>query len=173
MKIESPAFTIADVRSFLETYSDRERNLLADRLQRVSNRLATVGPRVAAQPGDEGDWNPHELLAHLAGLSKYYGVLVHRVASGRPLDMELMQAVNMRDTAGQQLAQLDPSELVRMTLADHERTIKMLRSVDPAALRRSAQLADGISMTAEEIARMPLVSHLEMHLDDLEKMLNT
>jgi hypothetical protein len=86
--------------------------------------------------------------------------------------MDLLQAVNMRDHAGQQMAQLDPQELVKMTLADHERTIKLLRTVDPESLRRSAQFGDGVSMTAEEVARLPLISHLEMHIDDLEKMLS-
>lgn len=154
----------------MDTYGARERDLLADRLQRASDRLAELGPRVKAAPGDDGDWNAHELLAHLAVLSKFYGVLVHRVASGKPVDMDLLQAVNMRDQAGQQMAQLDPKELVRMTLADQERTIQALRSSTPEALRRAAEF-DGINMTAEEIARLPLISHLEMHIDDLEKML--
>lgn len=171
MKIESPAFTMDDVRTFMDGYRDRERNLLADRLQRASDRLAVLGPRVAAQPGGDGEWNAHELLAHLAVLSKFYGVLVHRVAGGKQPDMDLMQAVNLRDQAGQQMSQLDPQELVKMTLADHERTIKLLRTVDPEALRRTAQLGDGVSMTAEEVARLPLISHLEMHIDDLERML--
>jgi hypothetical protein len=140
-------------------------------LQRASERLAALGPRITAEPGGDGDWNAHELLAHLAVLSKFYGVLVHRVASGKPLDMDLLQAVNMRDGAGQQMAQVDPNELVRMTLSDHERTIKALREADPASLRRSVHFDGGITMTAEEIARLPLISHLEMHIDDLEKML--
>lgn len=171
MRIESPSFTIDDVKSFMNAYGARERDLLADRLQRASDRLAELGPRVQAEAGDEGEWNAHELLAHVAVLSKFYGVLVHRVASGKPLDMDLLQAVNMRDQAGQQMAQLDPSELLRATLSDHERTIKALRATDPLALQRTAQF-DGMTMTAEEIARMPLISHLEMHIDDLEKMVS-
>ncbi len=35
MKIESPAFTLDDVKAFMDTYLDRERNILADRLQRA------------------------------------------------------------------------------------------------------------------------------------------
>ena len=170
MKIESPAFTIADIRSFMDSYAARERDLLADRLQRVSQRLAQLGPRVKPQPGDDGDWNAHELLAHISVLSKFYGVLVHQVASGKP-HPDLLEAVNMRDSAGQQMAQLAPQQLLSMSLSDQERTIKTLRSSDPDALRRTARLGDSLTMTAEEIARMPLISHLEMHVDDLEKML--
>jgi hypothetical protein len=171
VKIESPAFTLEDVKDFMDTYLDRERNILADRLQRASDRLAAIGPQIKAEPGDASDWNAHELLAHLAVLSKFYGVMVHRISSGQLPNMDLLEAVHLRDTAGQQMSQLEPAELVRMTLTDHERTIKTLRTADPKSLRKSAELGDGITMTAEEVARLPLISHLELHIDELEKML--
>ena len=171
VKIESPAFTIDDVKNFMDTYLDRERNLLADRLQHASDRLATIAPEIKAEPGDETGWNAHELLAHLAVLSKFYGVMVHRISSGKLPNMDLLEAVHLRDAAGQQMSQMKPAELVQMTLADHERTIKTLRTADPKALRQSAELGEGITMTAEEVARLPLISHLELHIDELEKML--
>ena len=171
MKIESPAFTLDDVRSFMSTYLDRERNLLADRLQNASDRLAALAPRVRAERGGESDWNAHELLAHIAVLSKFYGVLVHRVSSGQQPNMDLLEAVHLRDTVGHQMSQLEPADLMRMTLADHARTIQTVRETEPEALRRSADLGEGITMTAEEIARLPLVSHLELHIKQLEKLL--
>src|SRR6266849_9593319 len=122
MKIESPAFTMDDVNSFMGTYLDRNRHLLADRLQRASDRLAQLGPRVKAHQGDDAEWNAHEVLAHIAVVSKFYGVLVHRISSGQLPDLNLLQAVNLRDSAGKQMSQLEPAELVRMSLADHERT---------------------------------------------------
>lgn len=174
MKLESPAFTMDDVRHFMDTYLDRERQLLADRLQKISDRVAELGPRVQPEPGDEGEeWNAHEILAHIAVVSKFYGVLVHRIAGGKMDDLDLLEAVNMRDAAGRQMSQLPPDELTRMALADHQRTIQTLRQADAASLRRSARVDDGTSMTAEEVARMPLVSHLEMHIEQLEKMLAT
>ena len=172
MKIESPAFTLDDVKGFMDTYLDRERNLLADRLQRASDRLSALAPRIESQPGDGSDWNAHELLAHLAVLSKFYGVLVHQISTGKLPNMDLLEAVHMRDAAGHQMSQVEPAELVRMTLSDHERTIKTLRNTDPQQLRRSADLGDGISMTAEEVARLPLITHLEMHIEQLEKLLD-
>lgn len=172
MKIESPSFTQDDIRAFMTSYRDRERDLLAGRLQRISDRLAEIGARVQAERGDESpDWNPHEILAHIAVVSKFYGVLVHRIASGKMDGMNLLEAVNLRDSAGQQMSQLPPEELVRMSLADQHRTIEALREADAAALQRSARLDDGTSMTAEEVARLPLVTHLEMHIEQLEKML--
>lgn len=171
MKIESPAFTMDDVRTFMSGYRDRERNLLADRLQHVSDRVAELGARVTAETGGDGDWNAHEILAHIAVVSKFYGVLVHRIASGKLEGMNLLEAVNLRDSAGKQMAELPPVELIRLAQADHERTIKTLREASSESLVRSAQIDDGTSMTAEEVARLPLVSHLEMHVDQLEKML--
>jgi uncharacterized damage-inducible protein DinB len=173
MKIESPAFTMDDVRAFMATYRDRERQLLADRLERISKRVAELGPSVKRHIDDtESEWNAHETLAHIAVVSKFYGVLVHRIASGKLDDMNLLEAVNMRDSAGRQMAQLEPDELTRQAVSDQLRTIKTLREVDPGSLEKSARIDDGTSMTAEQVARMPLVSHLEMHLEQLEKMLS-
>ena len=174
MKLESPSFTTDDIRAFMSSYRDRERDLLADRLQHVSDRLAELGPRVQAQSGAEDpEWNAHEILAHIAVVSKFYGVLVHRIASGKLDDMNLLEAVNLRDSAGQQMAQLPPDELVRMSVADQQRTIQALRAADGGALQRAARVDDGTSMTAEEVARLPLVTHLEMHIEQLERMLAT
>lgn len=171
VKIESPAFTLDDVKNFMDTYLDRERNILADRLQKASERLSALAPSIKPEPGDESGWNAHELLAHLAVLSKFYGVLVHRISSGQLPNLDLLEAVHLRDTVGHQMSQLEPADLLRMTLADHERTIRTLRTTDPKALRQSAELGEGITMTAEEVARLPLISHLEMHIDQLEKLL--
>jgi len=173
MKIESPSFTMDDLRAFMTSYRDRERHLLADRLRRVSERVAELGPRVKRHVDDtESEWNAHEILAHIAVVSKFYGVLVHRIASGKLDGMNLLDAVNMRDSAGRQMAELEPDELVRQAVADHQRTIKTLREVDPSSLEKSAQIDDGTSMTAEQVARMPLITHLEMHVEQLEKMLS-
>jgi uncharacterized damage-inducible protein DinB len=173
MKIESPTFTMDDIRAFMSSYRDRERLLLADRLQRVSERVAELGPLVKRQIDDtESEWNAHEILAHIAVVSKFYGVLVHRIASGKVEDMKLLEAVNMRDSAGRQMAELEPDELARQAVADQQRTISTLREVDPSSLERSARVDEGTSMTAEQVARMPLVTHLEMHVEQLEKMLS-
>jgi len=172
MKIESPAFTLEDVKSFMDTYLDRERDILAERLQQASDRLAALAPRVKSQAGDKAAWSAHELLAHIAVLSKFYGVLVHRISSGQLPNMDLLEAVHLRDTAGHQMSQLEPPDLLRMTVADHERTIKTLRTTEPRDLRRSAELGDGITMTAEEVARLPLISHLELHIAELERLLD-
>ena len=170
MKIESTAFTPTDVQGFMDEFLDHERQLLADRLEKASARLAALGPRIIAGHGD-GDWTSHEVLAHIAVLSKFYGVLVHKISSGQMTELNLLENVNVRDVAGEQMAKLEPAELLRMAQADHQRTIKTLRTAEPRALRRAARLEDGTLMTAEEVARLPLVTHLELHIEQLEKSL--
>ena len=170
MKIESTAFTRADVEQFLEGMLDHDRQLLADRLEKASSRLAALGPRVKAGPGGT-EWSHHELLAHIAVLSKFYGVLVHKISSGNMSEIDLLENVNLRDVVGEQMAQIEPAELLQMALADQARTLKLLRTVEPSALRRKARMENGETMSADEVARLPLVNHLEMHVDQLEREL--
>ena len=168
MKIESTAFTRTDVERFLDEMLDHDRQLLADRLEKASARLAELGPRVLAGRG-EGEWSQHELLAHIAVLSKFYGVLVHKISSGQMAEIDLLENVNLRDVAGEQMAQIEPAELLQMALSDQARTLKLLRGAAPASLRRQARQENGELMSAIEVARLPLVNHLEMHLDQLER----
>jgi hypothetical protein len=168
MKIESTAFTRADVEQFLDEMLDHDRQILADRLEKASSRLAELGGQVAMGPGD-GEWSPHELLAHIAVLSKFYGVLVHKISSGQMTELDLLENVNLRDVVGEQMAQIEPAELLRMSLADHARTVKLLRTADQSWLRRQAKQENGELMSAIEVARLPLINHLEMHVDQLER----
>jgi hypothetical protein len=171
MKIESTAFTRADVDQFIDGMLDHDRHLLADRLEKASARLAALGPRIKPGSG-ETEWSNHEVLAHIAVLSKFYGVLVHKISSGQMSELDLLENVNLRDVVGEQMAQIEPAELLRMALADQARTLKLLRTVEASSLRREAKLENGDMMTAEEVARLPLVNHLEMHVDQLEQALS-
>ena len=173
MKIVSTTYTQADLQSFYEDLFERERTVLADRLESVSARLAKVAPTIKAGPGDSDDseWSDHEVLAHIAGLSKFYGVIIHRISSGQVDEVDLLQGTNLRDAAVEQLAQVEPSELLRNTLTDHARTVKLLRTVEAASLRREVRDSGGDSVTAEFLARYPLINHLEEHVDQLERSL--
>jgi hypothetical protein len=168
MKIESTTFTRSDLEQFLDEMLDHDRHSLADRLEKASARLAEIGPRVKAGRG-EGEWSEHELLAHIAVLSKFYGVLVHKISSGQMTELDLLENVNLRDVVGEQMAQIEPAELLRMALSDQARTLKLLRSAEASSLRRTAAQENGELITAEEVARLPLINHLEMHVDQLER----
>ena len=171
MKIESTEYTQADLQSFYDDLFDHERLVLADRLEKVSARLALVGPRIQAGRGQNA-WSDHEVLAHIAGLSKFYGVIIHRISSGKMTEVDLLAGTNLRDVTIEQMVEMDPSELLRMTLADHARTVQTLRTVDASSLRREANESGGGTVTAEFLARYPLINHLEQHVDQLERSLS-
>jgi len=170
MKIESTAYTQADLDNFLDELLDHERMALADRLEKASARLAEIAPRIEAGHGADA-WSDHEVLAHIAVLSKFYGVLVHRISSGQVTELDMLGNTNLRDVAGEQMAEIEPSELLRTTLADHARTVKLVRSVDATSLRREAKDSSGRSVSAEFLARFPLINHLEEHVDQLYRSL--
>jgi hypothetical protein len=181
MKNESTAFTETDLQGFLDEMIDHDRLALADRLQRASERLAEYAPLVTAGQGQGGAsgagsarpdapqnaWSAHEVLAHIVVLSKFYGVIFHKVSSGKMTELDLLNNVGLRDAMDEQMAQIEPKELIRMALEDHARTIKGLRAADAASMRRVVKVDGGETMTAEEVARLPLISHLELHIDQL------
>jgi hypothetical protein len=174
VRIESPAFTEREMRGFLDEIVDHERHRLADRLEADSARLGELAATLALpQSGREHteDWSGQEILAHIVVLSKFYGVLTSRVGSGKVSQIELLEAVQSRDPAGEQLSSLPPDQLLAMAQRDHQRTTAYLRGADATAMRRRVVLYEGFSMSAAEIAQMPLCGHLEIHLDQLERTL--
>jgi hypothetical protein len=169
VKIESPSFTQSDLDQFLVGQLDRERMHMADRLERASERLAAIAPFIQPEVGPDAAWTDHEVLAHIAVLSKFYGVMVHKISSGQLTEVDMLANTNLRDVAGEQMAAIPPAELLQMIRADHARTVKLLRTVDAASLRRGARLPSGETVTAEFLARYPLINHLEEHVEQLER----
>jgi hypothetical protein len=169
MKIESPNFTAADLDVYRDELVDHERLVIADRLERASARLGELALQVGQQEaGDAQDWNAREVLAHIAVLSKFYGMLTYKIGSGQMTELDLLANVNLRDVLGQQLAKEDPSALVEMARADHRRTIQYLRSADADSMRRECVIDGGRSvMRAADVAREALVGHLELHVQQL------
>jgi hypothetical protein len=172
MTNDSTTFTQTDLQGFLDEMIDHDRLALADRLQRASERLSEYGQLVTAGHGHQGGaWSAHEVLAHIVVLSKFYGVIFHKVSSGNMTELDLLNNVGLRDAMDEQMAQIEPKELLRMALEDHARTIKGLLAADAAAMRRVVKVDGGETMTAEEVARLTLISHLELHIDQLARTL--
>jgi hypothetical protein len=99
---------------------------------------------------------------------------VHKVAGGQLTELDLLSGTNLRDSSIEQMRAIEPPELLRTTLADHARTAKELRTLELAALRRSATVAGAAwfsPVSAEFLARYPLVNHVEEHVEQLERML--
>jgi hypothetical protein len=173
VRIESPAFTEREMQAFLDEIVNFERGRLADRLEADSARLAELVRNIptGSLGGSGAEWSAQDILAHIVVLSKFYGVLTSRVGSGKVSELELLPQVKDRDVAGEQLSSLPPEQLLAFAQRDHQRTIAYLRSADAEAMRRRVVLDKGLSMSAQEIASMPLCAHLEIHLDQLERTL--
>jgi hypothetical protein len=175
VRIESPAFTEREMRAFLDEAVDYERLRLADRLEADSARLAQLAQdskmQLPSSSGGGSGWGPYDILVHIAVLSKFYGTVTYRVGSGKLSQIELLEAVQARDPAAEQLSSLSADQLLDMVQHDHQRTIAYLRGADATAMQRRAVLYDGFSMSAAEIAQLPLCAHLEIHLDQLERAL--
>jgi hypothetical protein len=177
VRIESPNFTEREILGSLDEFREQERRRLADRLEADSTRLAELVQSLsltspsAAGSGSDDEWSAQEVLAHIAVLSKFYGVLTYQVGSGKISELDLLPQVRDRDVAGEQMSLLPPEQLLAFAQRDHQRTIGYLRSADAAAMQRRVIFSDGLSMSAGEIAQLPLCAHLEMHLDQLERTL--
>jgi len=169
VRTESESFQPADIAGFLDEFAIVERDSLAERLTAAGARLLELAPRIpeAAPPGTQG-WNPHQVLAHIAALSKLYGMLTYRIGSGALDEFELMPMINQRDSAGAALTQLPIPELLAMIQADHQRTLDYVRGAGPDDLRRTCRLGPGWTMSAGEVLRLALVAHVEQHVRQLE-----
>jgi uncharacterized damage-inducible protein DinB len=172
VKIESPSFQPADIAAFHSEFVVIERDLLVDRLEAASAELGDLAARVEAIPGEEGRWSAQEILAHIVMLSKLYGMLTYKVGTGAMTEVDLAGHIAQRDVLGEQMAKLPAAELVAMALADHRRTAAYLRTATPEELARRVDLAQLGRMTAGEIARLPLVAHLEQHVRQLREALS-
>jgi uncharacterized damage-inducible protein DinB len=173
VRLESPDFTTEDLDRFVDELVDRERKVLVQRLEAASTRLLALASKVpedAVEPGS-GSWNAIEVLAHIAVLSKFYGVLTYQIGTGRLTELRLLENVHLRDVVGSEMAKTEPAELATIARLEHEKTLAWLRRATAAELRREC-VADGRwRFTAEEMARTPLICHLELHLDQLAEAL--
>ena len=167
MKIESTEFTVEQLDDFLGDLVLAERDTLVERLEAASGRLGELAARVPPGSTDEATWNAHEVLAHIAVLSKFYGMLAYKIGTGAMTELDLLGNVHLRDVAGKQLVEMQPNELAAAAQADHRRTAEFLRSATREQLERTADLSHGGTISALEIARLPLVAHLEQHLRQL------
>jgi hypothetical protein len=170
MRVESPTFTEREMRGFLSEVTDHERRRTIERLKASSAALAAmVADGVEHRENGEQGWTGHDVLAHIAVLSKFYGMLTYQVGSGKVSDVDLLENVRARDLAGEQLGRLTDAELLKTIERDHDRTIAFLESADAAAMHRRATMYEGFSMSALDLARLGLCSHLEIHLEQLKR----
>jgi DinB superfamily len=171
MQTESAAFTVADLPHFFEEILVWDAKATADRLRRGNQRMHELAPRIpdGAPEASEG-WNAKEVLAHIAVLSRAYGVFSYMVAKGKLTDLTMESVITQRDVVGAEMAARPVADIVAEADRQHQRTLKFLAEVTPGELLRTVKIEHG-ELTVEYLLRLPLVAHLEQHLDQLEKAL--
>lgn len=170
MKVESTAFTRANLAAFSDAFVDHERLVTAQRIEASSRRLAELVARMGdSQPSGGDDWSGAEILAHIAVFSKFYGMLTYKVGSGQISEYDLLDSIQQRDVVAAQFVERPTEVLLRAIQSDHARTVEYLRSADATAMRRRVAIGDGASLSVDFIARMLLCAHLEQHVDQLER----
>ena len=168
MKLESPDFTALNVEAFLAEMLDHERHRLADRLEADSARLAALVQAGVHDRRDGDAWSGQQVLAHIVVLSKFYGMLTSQVGAGKLTEVDLLGAAQARDVAADPLLTLPPEKLLSLAQRDHQRTVAYLRNTNGMDLARRANVLGSFTLSAQEIATLPLCAHLELHLEQLE-----
>ena len=170
MRESSAAFTSADIPRFFDEIFAWEVRHTRERLARASARMNELAARVpeASRGGEE--WNAKEILAHIAVLSKAYGVFAYFIASGRLTELALGDVINQRDAEGDKYMAMSCAEIAAEATGQHQKTLKFLDGASLDDLRRECRVERG-TITAEYVVRLPLVAHLEQHVDQLEKAL--
>lgn len=171
MKTESQGFTREDIAGFVTDYLEHERASLIARLRQVLDEVdALIGQVSKGADASDDSWNPVEVLAHMATSSQYFGWLAHKVATKQDIG-DVLPMIQMRDNVTADAAQLGAAALTEQLRQSVERTIGFLERTDPMNLRTTFDYV-GIQMTAEDVIRIPLCSHLESHVQQMSQTLN-
>jgi hypothetical protein len=167
MKKESASFTAADVPRFFDEIAHYEVKSWIARLGAVDARLRELAPRINEETAEQPDWNAKEILAHMAVLSQAYGVFAYMIASGKLTELALKDVITQRDDFGAAMAARPVAEIVEEIEKHHRRTVGFLEKVTLEQLRSECRVEHGV-VTPENLIRLPLVAHLEQHLEQLE-----
>ncbi|GAC1334669.1 MAG: hypothetical protein NVSMB17_16630 [Candidatus Dormibacteria bacterium] len=170
MRENSNTFTSQDLSRFLNEIFDIETRNLADRLRRASERMNELAAEVSDEPRGDGEWNAKEILAHIAVLSRAYGVFSYMIATGRLTELNFGEVISQRDLEGDKYMAMSAAEVAATATEQHQRTLKFLERATPEQMLRECKVETG-SITAEYVVRLPLVVHLEQHVLELEKVL--
>lgn len=170
MRETSSDFTANDLPRFFDEIFEWDVRHTRERLRVASEKMNHLAARIDEAPRGTGEWNAKEILAHIAVLSKAYGVFSYFIANGRLTDLELGDVINQRDAEGDKYMAMSCAEIAAEATKQHQRTLKFLDSASTEDLRRECRVERG-TITAEYVVRLPLVAHLEQHVVQLEEAL--
>jgi hypothetical protein len=170
---DSSQFTRQHLVGSLYELVELDTRRLVERLRSASQKFESLRVPAIAAAGKSSstlakEWSVVDILAHIAVLSKYYGVLTYEVGTGKTRRVDLLANIRIRDELGARMAKRPAAELIDAAIADHARTLRYLEQATPADMRNRAVMPGVGSMSAEEICRLSLCTHLEEHNAQLE-----
>jgi hypothetical protein len=171
MQTESATFTAADLPHFFQEILVWDVKATAERLRNAGTRLHRLAEQIPDDSPESSDgWNAKEVLAHIAVLSRAYGVFGYLVAKGRLTELDMEGVITQRDVLGAEFAARPVAEILGEIDRQHQRTLNFLAEATPEELLRKVKMEHG-EATADYLFRLPLVAHLEQHVDQLAKAL--
>jgi hypothetical protein len=170
VKTESTAFTVADVPHFFDEILMVDVRHTIERLRADSARLQRLADAIPDERGATDEWNAKEVLAHIAVLSRAYGVFAYMVAKGRIDELAIGDVISQRDIVGEEMARKPVREIVDEAVRQHRRTLGFLESATLEEMKRTVK-TETAALSVEHLIRLPLIAHLEQHLDQLEAAL--
>jgi hypothetical protein len=103
-------------------------------------------------------------------VSQVLGWATWAVASGEEDEITIMSFLSLRDVAGQGFAKVSAQELLEIAQDEHLSLMEYLCMADAEALARRAKVGP-FELSAEEIGRLLLCAHIELHIEQLESAL--
>jgi hypothetical protein len=172
VKIESPSFTISDLRRVVgDELAEVERRSVVTRLRDVSARMKDIALRVPEQPPtSDGEWNAKEVLAHIAVASKGWGALAYMAAKARMPELVGQKVIVQRDPLAMEMMGLPVAEITNQAAHAHERSLSFLEGATLDELYTPVRWELG-EVAAADLFRLMLVAHVEQHVVQLETAL--
>jgi hypothetical protein len=172
MKMESAEFTKQIIDGFSEDLVGVERDRVVERLEVALEDLQKLQPRLEEISPDDAGWAGMEVLAHIASFTEFFGWIGYNIAKGRPIEMDVLSAIQLRDQVIAQTVETQGAgEIIDKIKANVDRTLGYLKTAPPAELRNQSEIVGRLS-SADEVFHYQLCGHLEQHVDQLRKALN-
>ena len=152
-----------------ETLAARERVGLAKRLRAATAEIRRLAPLVSSERSEEQSegWTAIEVLAHIAVLSGSFTTLALKAAAGQEANGELLEQIRARDVITPEFAKLPAEHLAQLAETYVDRVIRFLETPEPAAFGRPIRVAGDWLLSVDEVIRLGICAHLEMHIGQL------
>ena len=173
MKIESPSFTLTDLRRVVgDELAEIERRSVITRLRNASARMLAVAPRIPDSNPRTTASGMRRRCSHTSRWRQKDGRDRLLVAVGRMPELDGQQVIVQRDPLGMEMVAHEVDEIAREAAHAHERTLAFLERATLEEFYRPVQWELGTA-SAADLFRLMLAAHIEQHVAQLEAALGS